>query len=482
MKKHLFTLLLAALLLSTGCGNTPSETETTTGTDAVGETTPVETEWVYPFANNYGGEDFHIQNVHDAYGMHSDLDREETTGEALNDAMYNRCRKLEEKLGIVLVEEFSEYGNGGTTITNTQRNLVAAGDDLYDVMYICAEQNAQALGIEGCLMDLLSFDSLMLDKDWWFSATNDKALYDGKLFSAVGASHLMHLDSIWCLYFNEDMMDKLSLDYPYDMVREGSWTLDRLDEYLSAAASLNGDVSFEFNKNGNAVYGLSINNSSRILYGTGEYMLDVVDGEFQMTAGTDRFYRAAEAIIELTRGEDGTTYRMINGVGDDQPGSYMHTFMTERSLFLGAEVSKTSMMRDMEFSFGIVPYPKLEESQSQYYVSGGMAMNFAIPVTCTDGERAAVVGDALTYLSYQDVMPVWRNVTLEQKGLRNEDSVEMLEIIVDSNTVQPFTLFGIGSDFVNTISGVLFRREDTLASAIAANTEKIEAEIAAMGK
>ena len=40
--------------------------------------------------------------------------------------------------------------------------------------------------------------------------------------------------------------------------------------------------------------------------------------------------------------------------------------------------------------------------------------------------------DAASYLSYTDVLPVYYNVTIAQKGLRDDESIEMLGIIQSS--------------------------------------------------
>ena len=49
-----------------------------------------------------------------------------------------------------------------------------------------------------------------------------------------------------------------------------------------------------------------------------------------------------------------------------------------------------------------------------------------IPVTNPDISEAALIMDAFSYMTYKDVLPVYYDVSLSQKGLRNEDSIEML--------------------------------------------------------
>lgn len=80
--------IIAAVTLSTSC--TESQTQNPVGGDA-SDSHSVDTtarEAVYEFTQTYDGAEINVLNSLDAYGMHSQIDREETTGEALNDAMY----------------------------------------------------------------------------------------------------------------------------------------------------------------------------------------------------------------------------------------------------------------------------------------------------------------------------------------------------------------------------------------------------------
>ena len=466
--------IIAAVTLSTSC--TESQTQNPVGGDTSDaqsvETTPREV--VYEFTKKYDGAEINVLNSLDAYGMHSQIDREETTGEPLNDAMYGRCRKLEDALDIVFIENALDCG----VVESTETQLLLAGDDTYDIMYVATEFNARKLGGEGLLYNLRDFDALQLDEDWWFKSSNDPATINGILYTAVGASNLMQLDSTGIIYFNEDMMTELGLEFPYQLVRDGKWTMDVFNEYIKTGANLNGDSSFAFSEDGSCVYGLAThaNNSLQHLYGAGEMLFSIDDGELVFDSESERFFKVVEKAYTALDTSDGGCYNSIGG--DSDPGSHMTMFQNGRALFMATELSKTNFFRDMPYSFGILPYPKLDESQESYYSTGGLAFSFAIPITCKDAERSAVVGDALTYLSYTDVLDVWRNTTVEQKGLRNEDSIEMLEIIMDSSVVRPNTLFGVGVDFVSGMRSRVYARDESLASYIASCKTQVLEEIA----
>ncbi len=324
---------------------------------------------------------------------------------------------------------------------------------------------------------------MQLDQPWWLAQFNDANTFNGSLYAAAGSSQLMVVDSLWCLFFNEDRMTDLKLELPYDLVREGKWTIDKLSEYARAAANLNGDDSFAWNTDGKAVYGIAYSGTDKFFIGMNERFLDTVDGELTLTAGTERFYRAVSTFASRLSSRDGTLYAHPgSGVSDDDPGSYIYAFEHERSLFVTAELSKATRMRSIEaFTFGIVPYPKLDELQENYYSMPFYGTPcFAIPTLTADPDFSAAVGDALSYLSYEMVMPVFREVTLEQKGLRNDDSIEMLDIIISSSVPDLSRYSPQTRNLMSAVAKKALAGDDSVASDVASFKEAILAELDAI--
>ena len=61
-------------------------------------------------------------------------------------------------------------------------------------------------------------------------------------------------------------------------------------------------------------------------------------------------------------------------------GGYVYPFMTERALFLTAEVCKAQKYREFDFTYGIVPFPKYDENQANYFTTIYQdALAFSIP-------------------------------------------------------------------------------------------------------
>lgn len=137
------------------------------------------------------------------------------------------------------------------------QTYILAGDAVYDAVYMPMYQVIAGLteGYYTCLNDV---STIHLDEDWWDQILLDSTSIRNKNYFATSAAHLMGYDRLWCLFFNESMMDELGLEYPYQLVRDGEWTLDKFSEYCKAAANLNGDDSFVKDADGKAVFGCSV--------------------------------------------------------------------------------------------------------------------------------------------------------------------------------------------------------------------------------
>ena len=89
--------------------------------------------------------------------MYIHLDSPEIDGEVLNDAVYARNRKVEQKLGCKIVEKTFENDTANTIsrITDHAKTSIMSGEDEYDVMMLPVCE-APDLITGGYLQDLKS--------------------------------------------------------------------------------------------------------------------------------------------------------------------------------------------------------------------------------------------------------------------------------------------------------------------------------------
>ena len=154
-------------------------------------------------------------------------------------------------------------------------------------------------------------------------------------------------------------------------------------------------------------------------------------------------------------------------------------FANERAAFLTTELKGNQAFRPYDVEFGILPAPKYDEAQANYisYASENI-FRLCIPANASDPKRTGTILDALSYESKASVLPLYYNQTICQKGLRDEDSIEMLSIINSSRMTDIGFIFGITSSIVADLKTSITSGGDNAASILASGKEKVEKNIA----
>lgn len=475
MKRFISIFLLTAMLASmAACGdNSGNGSETTSGssddTTTVGET---ESQYDYPELD-FGKNDFNILNVEPTWSMYTYLDFEAMTGETIDDAIYNRNRNLEDKYNFKLNVVEQPIGD----LVNTVQLCVAANDNDYHVAYIRGNTVSSAVS-GGLCANLYEVPNLQLDQPWWNqSIVQDSSIgtNNDTLYFVMNDLSLCSFDLTWTVFFNETMMKDLGQEMPYDLVREGKWTLDTFHDILKVGTNLNGDSSFAFSESGSAIYGFTsfYRMVDAMIVGAGNKLtVKDKDGIPKLNIENDAFYTTAEKLASIF-GSEGDYLTSQGG-----NGHYEKIFLNGRALFCGAEVKASSVFREMVDDFGILPLPKLDENQESYY--GWMNFDtptMIIPASNSQLEETSIILDALSYLSYTDVLPKYYEIRVNQKGLRNNDSIEMLAIVRNSLTYDSSLTYGWTADLSSSLEKEIEGGGSSIASIIAAAKDGIVTKI-----
>ena len=480
MKKQYSTAvgILILLGLFSACGGESNVSMTENQTSAVTEAVQTEavTEEVYQMPTlDLAGGTFTVLNSTTNWGFYTTFDLEKQSGDTLDDAVFNRNRKVEEAFNVTLAHVNKDIDAAAAEL----RKVVNAGEDVYQTALISLG-SISSLVQEQMLLDLRMCDSIQLDHTWWDQEILSLYNLGGKDIVWFAASELS-LTGLECTvvpFFNERILNNLDLESPYDLVRAGTWTFDKLGEYAKAGANLNGANSFDkYDANGPAQYGI-------VSYSTFPHAMIIAAGEDYirldnsgmpyLAIENERFFSVAEKIASLTA----TSGEFNNFNSGDI--HYESIFRDGRALLTVAQIKATTKFRSMEDEFGLLPMPKYEESQEGYRcMRTGTSCVVCLPVTVADVEASGAVVDALSYYSYTDILPAYYDVTLTQKGLRNEDSVEMMNIIREARVPEIGSTFGWTSAVSSPIETQLMNGKSDLASKIASAKSKVEKAISA---
>lgn len=434
MKIRLTATLLLFILIMASCSNTTDDTPKDSGGNINGtETTAAadgETVFTYPYPDvNYNGAEFRIFNSEPKYNMIMFTISNDMTGEAVNDSIYENKLVIEEKFGINLIETYNIFG--GQMLTDLQTEILS-GDAVHDVAYMYSTHIGTLIG-QGYLSNLYENPAFDIEAGWWNQKLkNDATLFGDNLYYLVSDAHLMSFEGTWCMYFNMNMMNDLGIDYPYDMVRSNQWTLEALHTLAQQGASLNGDESYTWSSAGRSVYGLASfkNLMNALVAGSGIMYVrkDNTDTPYFSFPDEVNLYNKLESIARLTS-ENGT-YITANSTGKHY---ITDIFSQGRSLLMGGEIkAAANELNNTSFKFGIVPIPKYDSAQESYYSNMlWSTLLMTIPTSVRDAERSAAVMDAMAYLAMTNTMPDYYD-RVSYKGLADDDSIEMLNIISET--------------------------------------------------
>jgi len=422
---------------------------------------------------DFGGYEFRILNIDQdsMWWAIVDFDSEEETGEPVPDAMYRRSRNMEEKYNFQIKE--TQVGSG--QVQNILRLNAAAGSDDYDIAFPHIS-HFPALVANNALIDLNHLPYLDLDKPWWNPHMREYLSLENRLFATTSDLVLTDNDNIVMLMYNTNLAQDLGLSSAaelYAMVDEGTWTFEVFDRLTKAAAAdLNGSgiVEGDVDRFGVTLCGWYY---QQMMVGFGEMTTRKdADDLPVLSIGTERYMRAYETMVNFMIQRDVVVREFT-----DSSANTEYVFIEDRALFCAQVLSCVRLYREMVSDFAMIPLPKLDAAQTRYYTPVLGVTAVVVPMTNSDLERTGHILEALAAESRRLVRPAYFEVAIGMQYLRDEDSVRMLDLMLNTqvwdiaNQIYGWGGFGGGFDSQasrgdTNVASLIERFEDRIADAI----------------
>ena len=461
-------LLISVMFMNiVGCaGNTM---EDTTADTSVTENMSEETETEVNFESvatsysdrDYGGYTFRVavRNTIDWQTM--DVIAEELTGEVINDAVYNRNIALEDAMNIKVTELRFDFPS-----TNLSQSVTAGTDD-YDTV-TDGLSLVSPLVAQNMLLDYRNISAIHADQPYWDPQIYDDCAVMGKTFFMTGDISIMDNKGTWCMLFNKDMIVDHGLESPYDLVNDGTWTLDKMDEMAAVVlADTDGDGAWTEADD----YGFVTEdyNTMAMWSCAGFKIMDNDENGIPVfTYNSEQSIDALSRIISIKNAPYSNigSKSTVTGGGMGEGATREKQFANGKALFYYAGMINITLFRDFDTDFGVIPAPKYNEQQEQYW-SNYSYYNFTvyvIPTTCGDSEMIGDIMDGMANLSMYSLTPAYYDQTLIGKSTRDEESEPMIELILATRNFDLGIIFDTGS-IRSTITGLT--SSDNIASTLA---------------
>ena len=476
MKRYLTLAITAALMLSAfSCGSGgEGKDSSTSAPDSTGEetTAPEETDGL----PEKDMDKFELKIVHfDGNWLSwalTKLDAESETGDRLNDAIYKRNRNMEERFNC----EINVTGKETITASDIQSEIMA-GDSNYDVWFM---YDNWTLGAVEYLLPWEELPYINLDREWWNPSATEVFNLEGKTYAAAGNYSLSVLSRASGFAFNKDIYNKMNRsENIYDLAREGKWTIDVMyDTAKDAYIDLDGDSSM----NENDQYGISGSWKEtfwRFLSGSDVRFISKdsnSDPVFDLQKNEAAINKMLKIFDLFT--EKGIYYnpqtKDVHSVQDSE-----EIFADGRLLFKTVNLFDLEALRTCDIDIGILPCPKYDENQENYYAPS-FGAEISVLLKTLPEERKENVGmllEALAYDTNANILPEYKEVLLKTKLARDNESEEMIDIIINSISFD----FGINAwqneVGVPIVQRIYVKNDPNVASTLAKMQKSVDAQI-----
>ncbi len=320
-----------------------------------------------------------------------------------------RDSMVEEKYNVDIITIYSDAGRISTDLRNA-----ALSDDYFADMISVPAYRIGALASEGLIMNLRSLPFYSVSSQ--YSDSTVSAAGNG-VYADVGAASA-DFSKIYGVFFNRDIAEKLGFNLD-KMVSDGEWTWDSLDRISRRATEELGIIG-----QGSAAMGNEY--TDVVLRSADIRLVDNTLGKPPVISfDSERLESVVEKMCALIYGNPSAYKPQKTATEAD----FYQLFASGQLLFAIAPLSEMWTFSTLPVSFGILPIPKYEESQSRYFSFTAATANLlAVPSENNKPEMTGVILGALNTASYKLLAEEYTtnclyNYFRDAKALRSMDAV-----------------------------------------------------------
>ncbi|MBR5460545.1 MAG: extracellular solute-binding protein [Clostridia bacterium] len=367
------------------------------------------------------------------------LEEERNKGDLIKDSRFARneavANRFNVKFDVVYTGTYSEQNDYVS-------KSVLSGNDEFD-LFMGMVMSMGGMVTKKIFLNWYDVEHIDFSKPWWYESNSTDLTYNGKNLIAISHLNQTAVGGAYCLYYNKNLASSYELGDLYKLVLDGKWTFDKLAEMIK---DIYVDDGNDIRDTGD-FYGFGLDqgtclNSFLWAFDNPVCTKDA-DGVPQITVKTDKIDAIINDVYDFCFNNSGVFFepdkKDLGSVAGDQ-------FYVKKAIFkMGTVYGATNEnMRNFEDEYGMLPLPKYTEEQPEYKTMvGGHHTALAIPKTCKDTEFVGRIVEALSAESWKTVTPTLYEIALKTRYLRDSESKEIMDMIIDG------TQFDFGTVYDN---------------------------------
>lgn len=424
---------------------------------------------------DFGGAEFRISTLdRNSFEIYSETE----TGDVCNDAIYTRNRLVEETLNVkitpvlTLTESETDHASQVDTITRA----VQAGEDYCDIAALFVYKAGTPI-INGIFRSWDDIPHVDFTQPWWSTRANEAFRIAGKQYIAIGDLAITNMLMTYGTFFNKRLTENYDIPDLYKTVLDGEWTITLLDTYAKGGyADLNGNGTVDENDRFGYT-GEAIINCDVMLASFGQKVIEIdADGLPHVVINTPRTVSAVEKIYSLFWENEGSW--IVDTWTDELP-----IFSSGRAMFITTYLDNAfHQFRDMEDSYGILPFPKYDEAQQDYLSDARDQYSvLCIPVTAQNSALIGAATEAMNIASREIVNPAYYETALKSKYVSDSESVMMIDLLMQGRNYDFSILHGSELNALPyTVRNLISSKKKDFASAYAKMESGVEKKLEAL--
>ncbi|MHB1152439.1 MAG: hypothetical protein ACYCWE_16980 [Eubacteriales bacterium] len=434
-------LMMTGLLISCSAGN-GGKTETSAAETTIAETTVPAIPDNLPDGLDLNGRTVKIlSRLYERYM--DELTVDELNADVVNDAVYNRLINVQDRLNVVVENSKIMGSNAAHGPLEIITKTINAGDDLYDV-YAGSMYNSTAIAADGFWTDLNNVEYLDPLQPYWSNYYVEKATMGKALYTITGNLAISMIRLLGVTFFNKAVIDDYNIEDLYTVVRNGDWTISK---ELSLIKDIYSDLNGNGERDNDDLYGLGTSDTFSVDAYTSSFDLEILTMDEEhypyINVNLDKADSIVNTVFDMCFNTTGVnTYHF--DTDDSEMTEIANVFSQNRFVFMSNWLfsTETAYMRNMEADYGIIPYPKFDEDQTEYYTYANDQLSvYTIPRTIQDPSAAGAVLEALCAISKDTVVQAYYEIALKSKYSRDSETSEMLDLILAGFKLDPAWMY-----------------------------------------